>query len=644
MSQELLAVFAAEGRELLEQAGQDLLALERTPDDVGALVSLFRVVHTLKGSAGLVGFAPMEALFHCAEDRLAEVRRGDLVLDRPLAEALLSALWQAERWIDHAGAAGELPPDAEAEARPLAARLAAAAPDAATPAPAPAVGGDTAWAVALLQDGPGPGPFVAFRYLPAADSYFSGEDPVAVVRAAPELVRLRVGLREAVELEAYDPFACNLILTGLSTAAPAALREAFRLIADRIELVELAAGQGEAPEPPARIGAAIRTLRVEGARIDRLGEAVDELVVAKNALIHLTALASHDAEPELARALAAAQADLNRQVGRLHDSVTRLRLTPLAPLFRRFPGLVRQTAAGLGKEADLLLSGEDVEVDKSVADGLFEPLLHLVRNALDHGIEAPRARRAAGKPVPAALRLSAVAVGEEVVIELADDGRGLDLDRIRQVALARRVADETSLSAMTDAETSQLIFAPGFSTAAEVTGLSGRGVGLDAVRTAVAALGGSVQVHSTPGSGARFTLALPLRVRLARLMVVESAGEPFGVPLEAIVETIRISREAVTPVRAGRALVWRDQPVPLLELSDLMRLPPAARTEAELKLIIVQTGEELAAVAVDRFGQRLEAPIRSMAGLLARVPGLAGTTQLGDGRVLMVLDLAELIA
>jgi len=330
-------------------------------------------------------------------------------------------------------------------------------------------------------------------------------------------------------------------------------------------------------------------------------------------------------------------------VTRLHENVTRLRLTPLGPLFRRFPLLVRQIATELAKDVELRISGESVEVDKSIVDGLFEPLLHLVRNAVDHGIESAEERRAAGKPPRAQLGLSAHPTGDTVVIELTDDGRGLDIPHIRRAAIERGVADEARIGELSDDQVAELIFAAGFSTASQVTGISGRGVGLDAVRAGIATLGGEAHVHSSPGAGARFMLRLPLRVRLARLMLVHAAGEAYGVPLESVVETARLPASVVTPVREGRALVWRDLAVPLLELADLLQLqrPPVPTTD--LKLIFVRAGEDLTAVVVDQFGERIEAPLRPMTGLLARVPGVSGTTLLGDGRVLMVLDLPELI-
>jgi two-component system chemotaxis sensor kinase CheA len=647
VSEDLLDIFVTEAGELVDRAAQDLLALEAAPEDLGAQESLFRAVHTLKGSAGLIGFAAMGELFHAAEDRLSELRSADGSLDRALGEALGAALGLAEGWVAAVARSGALPLGAEQQAAPVAARLRGAAASQSAAAP-PASRTAPEWAEPLLAAAAPSGPAVAIRYRPRPDSYFAGVDPVAVLGAAPELRAVSVAPREPFgALADYDPFTCNLLLTALSAAPLAEVRQAFRFVADEVELVEVE-GRGEpavSPEAAAtgRDRGTSRTLRVESVRIDELSGAVEELVVAKNALAHLAEQAVTAADPALARALAEFQIGLDRRISRLHDSVTRLRLAPLAPLFRRFPRLVRETAAELGKSAELALWGEDVEVDKAIVDALFEPLLHLVRNAIDHGVEPPAQRAAAGKPAQGALRLSARTSGERVLLELADDGRGIDPGRIRESARARGMLDADALARLSDAQAMELIFSPGFSTAARVSDLSGRGVGLDAVRAAVLSLGGRIEVRSRPGEGATFLISLPLRLRLAQLMMVEAAGEPFGVPLEALIETVRAPRDRLTPVRAGQAFVWRDRPVPVLELSQLLRLPPARAADDELRLMIVQAGDEPAAIAVDAFGERIEAPLRPMTRLLAGVPGLAGSTLLGDGRVLMILDLEALI-
>ncbi|MGA0605154.1 chemotaxis protein CheA [Phenylobacterium sp. VNQ135] len=647
MIDDLLSAFVEEARELLDQAAQDLADLERSPLDTAALESLFRATHTLKGSAGLIGFAAMGEVFHAAEDRLSELRRGERAIDAALARALLAAVDQTAAWVESIAARGELPQDATAKG--LVRDLGSEVLGGGAPQAAAAAAPDADWVHALRERGQGlAGPLVAFRYTPAADSYFAGDDPVAVVRAVPDLMRLELAARTPFGgAETYDPFTCNLVLAGLSGAPLPAVQAAFRFVADQVELVETTVPAAPAEPRPNTEGAA-RALRVDAARVDALAAAADDLVVAKNALNHLMGEAAHWAPPALARSLAAAQADLDRRVARLHESIGRMRLVPLAPLFRRFPPIVRQTAAGLGKSVELVLGGDGVEVDKSIADGLYEPLLHLLRNALDHGVEAPSERRAAGKPVPAVIRLAAMVSGDEVVIELADDGRGLDMARLRETAAARGLASSEELGAMSDAAAADLIFRPGFSTAAAVTDLSGRGVGLDAVRARVAALGGRVEVHSARGRGARFLVRLPVRVRLARLMMVEAGGETFGVPLESVLAATRVGQAQLTPVRAGRALVWRGRPAPLIALADLLKMERAevatsGRDADELQVMIVESGEELAAVSVDGFGERIEAPLRPLTGVLARVPGLLGSSLMGDGRVLMVLDVPELI-
>lgn len=474
---------------------------------------------------------------------------------------------------------------------------------------------------------------------PMSDLFHAGEDRLSEIRAGDG--RVAPALTDAL-FAIIDQTEAWLDQTAASGRIPEDGEPAARALIGQLAGAAGAAAPTEADASTARERATTRTLRIEARRVDDLAAAADELVVLKNRLSRLTLAAGGELEPGLRRALAKAQSELDQQVLRLHGAAMRLRMAPLAPVFRPLPRLVRETAASLGKQVALQLAGAGVEVDKSVVDGLYEPLLHLVRNALDHGVETPAERRALGKPETAQLAVTASTVGDQVVVEVADDGRGVDPALVREAALARGAVDAAALGAMSDDAAAQLIFAPGFSTAREVGELSGRGVGLDAVRAAVAALGGQVSMSSTPGEGARFAISLPLNVRLASLMTVRAGPETFGLLLESVVEATRITPDRLTPVRAGRAFVWRDQPVPLLDLSDLIRAP-ATPPGDEINVVIVRTGDDLTGVAVDEFGDRLEAPVRPMTGLLAHAAGVAGATLASDGRVLMVLDLAELI-
>ena len=644
MDEELLQAFLVECRELVQQASDDLLALEAAPADAARLDGAFRAFHTLKGSAAMFDLGPMRSVLHAGEDLLEAIRRGQAAVEPARLAALVEAVSQTERWLDAIEAAGALPDDAEGRARSLEARLGEAGP-AASPPPSPALTRGAEWASAMAARFDQPGPLVAVRYRPDAEAYFRGEDPLGLIERLPGLVAMAVAPREPFgPLADYDPFRCNLLLEALSTASEDEVRTALRLAGDQAEIAQTPGAQAGAAS--AQRPAPSRSLRVDVERIDALAAAADELVIAKNAVARLAAqaLQGQAAAEALARPLADAQAHLDRLVGRMHAAVMRVRLAPLAPLFGRFPRAVRDLAAQLGKSVDLVLEGEQVEVDKALVDGLYEPLLHVLRNAVDHGVEPPEARRAAGKQARATIRLTArAAPGDQVEIEVADDGRGLDLARIRTAALVRGIASEETLSALSDAETAELVFTPGFSTAQALSDVSGRGVGMDAVRAATARLGGRVGIESRPGQGATVRLLLPLSVVLAKVMVVVAGGERFGLLLDHVVETVRVRRDQISAVRAGEAFVLRETVLPLAHLSSLLGLAPAQARDEALRVVVVQAGAERIGVAVDAFADRVEAPLRPLAGVLAGLRGVAGAVLLADGEVLMVLDLAELI-
>jgi two-component system chemotaxis sensor kinase CheA len=319
------------------------------------------------------------------------------------------------------------------------------------------------------------------------------------------------------------------------------------------------------------------------------------------------------------------------------------RMLPVREALRGLPRAVRELSIRLGKDVDFVLQGEGVEADKAVVEGLFEPLLHLIRNALDHGIEPEQTRRNAGKPVRGRIDLRVRRQGDKIHVEIADDGRGIDPTWIRQVARGRGLHHEDALVAMSEAELVDLIFSPGFSTAGTVTDVSGRGVGMDAVRVAVEQLGGSVGVSSVPGEGTTIRLALPVTVMLTQIMVVRVGAESFGIPIDAIVETARLSREQVLPIGNGEAFVFRDKTVPLLYLSRLLH-GGGAHPQHDLRALLVSLGTDLVGVAVDGFGERMDIMLRPMTGILAGMSGYAGTALRGDGSVLMILDLPELMA
>ena len=389
--------------------------------------------------------------------------------------------------------------------------------------------------------------------------------------------------------------------------------------------------------------AAAQTLRVEAARVDSLVRLTGELTVAKNA-IGLVAREAQAAGSGLAGVLTSRHATLERLVSELQRAVLAIRVLPMRVSFQRFPRLIRELAADLGKAVSLVMEGEDTEADKAVVEALAEPLVHVLRNAMDHGIEAGAVRLAAGKTATASITLRAAHRGDHVVVEVADDGGGIDVARVRQVARERSVLPVEEIDAMTDAQAIDLIFAPGFSTAREVTGVSGRGVGMDAVRSAVRRLGGQVELDSTAGQGTTVRFTLPFTVMVTPVMTVEAGGQAYGIPLDAIVETIRIHPDRIAPVGAARAIVYRESTIPLVALSGALGVH---RNEAsggrDATVIIVRFDAGLGALEVDRLGERMDIMLKPLDGLLSGMPGLAGSTLLGDGSVLLVLDLSELL-
>jgi two-component system chemotaxis sensor kinase CheA len=292
----------------------------------------------------------------------------------------------------------------------------------------------------------------------------------------------------------------------------------------------------------------------------------------------------------------------------------------------------------------LVVEGGDTAADKTIIEALGDPLLHILRNALDHGIETPDQRQAADKPTLATLSMRAYQEADRVVIEVADDGRGIDPARIRAAAVAKGLIDPAKAAALSDDEAMNLVFLPGSSTAAEVSDLSGRGVGMDAVRNAVEKLGGRVNLQSTLGRGTRIALTLPLSMAVTRVMIIEAAGGLYGVPMDLIVETVRIPRERIHAIKQSEAFVLRDRLVPLVRLAGLLREQERPREPDEPEAVLVcRIAERLVGLVIDQFRTGLDAVIKPLDGLIARTRGVSGTTLLGDGRVLLVLDLKELL-
>lgn len=647
---ELLAQFLIEGRELVQQASEDLLALERDGISQARLDSAFRAVHTLKGSAGLFDLAPVGHALHVAEDLLDAMRGQRVDVDRAILDPLLACMGGCESWLEAFEQHGALPPTALEQCQRIEAALrrclpgAEAAVEFAAARPVDWAAGLAATEAGAVVAAQAAGLVVtALCYLPSEDCFFLGDDPLALLRAVPELIALRIEPRapwpDAAE---YSPFACNLRIEALSTAAAEEIQRVFRFVPDQLTLAALPAQAVPAAAAAPEGEAGARVLRVEATRIDRLLDMVGEMMVAKNTLAGL-AVRAGAVDTALGRALADNQAAMERLAGEMHRAVIGMRMVPLAQTFRRFPRLLRDAAAELGKPIAFEVLGEEVEADKAVVEGLFQPLLHLLRNAVDHGIEPGTRRAAAGKPAAGRVTLQAARRGDQILVSVQDDGAGLDPAMLRQAALRRGLGTAASIEALDDTAALELIFTPGFSTAGTVSALSGRGVGMDAVRAAVEGLGGRVSLASVPGQGTTVQLVLPRATVVTTVLTVTLGGERFGVPIEVVTETLRLPVALIQPIGPGEAFVFRGRTLPLLRLSALLGLPTRPRQASTAKLLVVACGAQQVGIEVDGFAARTDLLLRPMSGLLAGMSGVLGTALLADGLVLLVLDLPELI-
>ena len=392
--------------------------------------------------------------------------------------------------------------------------------------------------------------------------------------------------------------------------------------------------------------AASKTLKVEQEKIDRLMNLIGEMVVAKNALPYLASRAeSVFGVRELAREIKSQYAVINRISEEMQDTIMQVRMLPVSFVFQRFPRLVRDISRKLGKEVQLVLEGENTEADKNIIEALADPLIHIVRNSLDHGLELPEVRRAAGKPEVGQLLIRATQEAGRVIIDITDDGRGIDPYAIKRKAFAKGLIDSAALESMSDQEAINLVFAAGFSTADVVSDLSGRGVGMDVVRTALERVNGAVTLQSKVGEGTRLRLSLPLSIAVSSVMIVESGNQIFGVPMDMVVETVRIARSAIYTIKSHQAAVLRGRIVPLRQLNDLLATnqPQRVNADGELATLVVRIQGENIGIVVDEFREVAGIILKPLGGILGGQSGFTGSALLGDGAVLLVLNLKELV-
>lgn len=630
--------FFEESREGLQILETGLLALDQGTADPDALHQIFRAAHSIKGGAGTFGFTAIADFTHGVESTLDQLREGRLTPDRDLIDILLRAADVMGMLLDAAQSGDDVDIDAiTATQQALAAYQpqTAIVRDDATASSAPVT--ETTWRI---------------RFQPHEALFASGNEPLRLLRELSGLGVLQVEPDPArlPPLDTLDPEACYLgwTLTLTTNADRAQVEEIFAWVEDECDLVieplpapspEPTAATAEGDEPPARRQPAAggeSSLRVSVDKIDALINLVGELVINQ---AMLQQQAQH-LDPVHNEMLLSGLSQLELHTRRLQEAVMATRMVPMAFVFNRFPRVVRDLAGRLDKRVRLETLGESTELDRGVIERITDPLNHIVRNSLDHGLETPVQRRAAGKPETGTVTLEASHEGGHIVIRVSDDGRGLDRDRLLAKAAERGIPCQESMS---DAEVWQLIFAPGFSTAAAVTDVSGRGVGMDVVKRNITNLSGQVEVASETGRGTDITIRLPLTLAILDGMTVAVGAENYIIPLHSVVESLQPGGADVRRLAGNSKVVrFREEFLPLVSAAAFFGVARADGDNGAVIVVVESGGQRLALQVDDLLGQQ-QVVIKSLEANYRHVAGVAGATILGDGRVALILDIGELI-
>ena len=632
--------FFEESLEGLACMEAELLHLEKTQTgnatieaDPEILNTIFRAAHSIKGGSSTFGFEEVASFAHVLESRLDALRDGRLLPHQSVVGVLLLSVDCLRSLIISARTGQEADTIAIAGVRDQLERMDSERPTHVTPAgPAASVPKTTNWHI---------------RFYPNRRLFHSGNDPLRILRELSNLGELKV-VADTTSLPAWEQMDAEECYLGWEIHLVGAIKretiaEVFSWVMDDCVLEitpqpmrKLA--QRSIAETVASMDAQADTLRVSVPKIDALINTVGELVITQTMLSQITTNFSFD---NLSR-LFAGIAQLERNTRELQESVMHIRMLPLSFAFNRLPRLVHDMSQKLEKKVELTIHGEQTEIDKTVIDRLIDPLLHLVRNSLDHGIEPPAARIAAGKPETGRIELKAFQKGGNVVIEVRDDGRGLAYDRIFSKAVERGLFPASANP--TPEEIAEMIFKPGFSTAEAVSDVSGRGVGMDVVRSNIRSLGGTIEVASQPGSGTCFTVRLPLTLAILDGLSVQVGAHTYILPLVSIVESVRINPEQISRPAGGAELYGlRKEYLPLLRLYELFHIEPRSTDLAQGLLVIVEADGKKAGLYVDDLLGQQQVVIKSLATHYRKVEGISAATILGDGTVAMILDVTGLI-
>jgi two-component system chemotaxis sensor kinase CheA len=612
--EDLLQDFLVEAGDLLSEVDNKLVELEHSPDDPGLLNDIFRGFHTIKGGAGFLGAAELVTLCHLTESLFDKLRKRELAVTPERMDVILSATGVVRDMFVDLGRGSRPGPAAPELLDALRVAI-----EASPPAAAEGARGGVPVALAIAAQPRAAGAAFPRPGEPDWDALFAAVAG-GVAAAAPVVAAVAPALDAAppdLPPAAADPVVAAALgrratdLPGAS--APAGRRE------------------GERQRD--------NSIRVDTSRLDQVLNLSGEIGLTKNRLNALRSdILAGRTDTETLQALDLAVSQLDLLVSDLQNAVMKTRMQPIGRLFHKYPRIARDLARNLGKEVELALVGEETEIDKTMVEDLADPIIHLIRNAVDHGVEDAARRAAAGKPAKSVLRLEARQEGDHIVITVADDGRGMDAEKLRAKALAQGLISEEEASTLDERQSYNLIFLPGFSTAEKVSDVSGRGVGMDVVRTNIQKLNGTIEIQSQLGKGTTLLINLPLTLAILPVLLVRLGEQPFAVPLSMVREILPVDAGSIQDVGGRATMVVRGEVLPIVPLSALLGWPREAMPQYG---VVMQSAASVFILAIDSFAGREDAVIKSLE--VFRPKGVAGVTTLANGQIVLILDMKELL-
>ncbi len=647
--QEIFEGFLVETKELLDTLSQDLMDLENAPEDLDLMNKIFRSIHTIKGTSSFMGFEQIKEITHKGENLLNKLRKQELEVN----PSIIDALFEVNDWVEKLLEALQSGEDKELDY------------------------GDTLQKLEELQN-----PEDAETEKPEeSDKEEKEEKPEEIkteeqkeeAKTEEETETKKEGKDSAVDSVLHD----EEITKGkddftdeqkeMLDAAFAEINQGFA--SEKKEKPETEKsekktedhkkkeekpkttkpkskkdeGKNGKPTGSKKPQITTETLRIDVNRIETLMDLSGELVLGRNRLAQMSETMAKELDGDSVRDLSETTASIDFVTSEIQTAVMRMRMVPIGKLYKKAPRIVRDLSREFGKKIKLVVKGEETEIDRSIIEELNDPLVHMIRNSCDHGIEPPEERKEIGKPEQGTITLDADQEGNNIVLKISDDGRGMDPEKLKDKAIEKGAITEEQIGQMTERDILQLIFHPGFSTSKKVTSVSGRGVGMDVVKSNIQNLKGMVDIESELGIGSTFTIKLPLTLAIIQGLLVQMHDETYAIPLSSVEEVVAVNLDKISTVNAQEVIRIREDVLPLVRLDEKLDSPVKKNDLEERYVVVVGAGVNKAGFVVDELLGQQEIVIKSIGEYLGQIQGIAGSTILGDGRVIMIIDVAELV-